>query len=82
MPLPTIIAPSRRTSVKIAVVPPPSAMRMPISRVRCVTWYTSTPYTPTAARNTATSEKASASTIGVLRFASDASRRSSIVFAS
>ncbi len=57
----------------------PSAIRMPISRVRWVTWYASTPYNPTDASSSATTPNASDSTIGARRGLRDFSTRSDIV---
>ena len=52
-PIATTRSPSRITSDATSAARAPSAMRTPISRVRCPTSYEITPYTPTAASNSA-----------------------------
>ena len=47
--------------------PAPSAIRIPISFVRCETRYPTTPYTPMAASISATVPKIPSSSVGKLR---------------
>ena len=66
---------SRSTST----VPAPSAMRMPISCVRCATEWPTTPTMPTAASTSASTEKTLSSSIGKRREPVESWTTSSIV---
>ena len=72
-------SPSRSTSATIAPGALPTAMRIPISRLRCATRYASMPYTPSADRNTPTAAKSMARCIVLVRGDSARSARSESV---
>ncbi len=78
IPNAVIVTPPRTTSRRTSSPPAPSARRMPISRMRRVTPYDTTPYSPTAANRSAMKAK-TPSTLVAKRSVTSAPSTSSVI---
>src|SRR5205823_4337020 len=79
-PTSTTFVPSDTTWRRTTLVVAPSAMRTPISRVRCATTYDRTPYSPTAPRRSASTDTTPSVSIVKESWIIDRRDRNSIVY--